>query len=674
MYRSEKRYSSFLNAPPKTQASPPNRDQDGRLSMCARLLISMLVGGFLLSETQARAQSDAPPTIKQMRAARDEGQYPQAVEMLLQISKSAKVDHSIDFVLLARKAAGHLAADQVDKLYLAAIASLQHSDPTPKNHSQRLLIRTAVANHFLNQGNSEQAAKILPAALDELAASDPQATADRAKPLLALAMQTAGSELARSELGSQHSQSAETIYLKLIDLCGDDRWADSMSSGRAIAMLGLGWATAMQSDRNADAAQRLMRFIESFPDHHDVPQAAAQRIRCLQKSKQASKADDAITDFLDRWPSSPHAQEFAWELLSRDLEEQDDSLGNATMKWILADGASATWPAELVGVAMVRAGPKLSPTRFDELLQRLAAEDKTGHQTAVVLNDATNASQGAFAEQVAATLISGDLENCSNMARESACRWAGRTGRWSLLALAAESEDISRAGEKRTGHVERLFAEALTQMGQSRQALVWWSHVVDQRDATDFATLLRCAECAVASSDIAESTRRLSDARRALADTNPSGSGAQEALLDLLESDLAVRQLNFSHARSLLERIVRGSGSNPALRGRAQWMIGETHFMQRQFPKAIDAYRQVEGLDPGGAFIAAALVQAGKSFEQLGRTREAGVCYGTLLGRFADSSHAFEAKHRMAALPSRGPNGSPKQPNTVSPDSTRLRR
>ena len=30
----------------------------------------------------------------------------------------------------------------------------------------------------------------------------------------------------------------------------------------------------------------------------------------------------------------------------------------------------------------------------------------------------------------------------SPLAREAACRWAGRTQRWSMLALAAEQEDL----------------------------------------------------------------------------------------------------------------------------------------------------------------------------------------------------------------------------------------
>ena len=99
--------------------------------------------------------------------------------------------------------------------------------------------------------------------------------------------------------------------------------------------------------------------------------------------------------------------------------------------------------------------------------------------------------------------------------------------------------------------------------------------------------------------------------------------------------------------------MVRSSDSPPVLRARAQWEIGESFFMQRKFQEAIESYRKVEGLCTDGPHIAASLVQAGKSFEQLGLTRQAGDCYSALLVRFADSPHADEARRRMAALPGR---------------------
>jgi TolA-binding protein len=119
--------------------------------------------------------------------------------------------------------------------------------------------------------------------------------------------------------------------------------------------------------------------------------------------------------------------------------------------------------------------------------------------------------------------------------------------------------------------------------------------------------------------------------------------------------------LQFDRGRALLEQVVRAPGAETDLRGRAQWMIGETFFMQEKFSEAIAAYRQVEAISGSDEWTAASLVQAGKSFEQLGRTREATMCYSTLVSRFGNSPHAGGARRRLAAMTS----GDPSSPGMI---------
>ncbi|MGB7347609.1 MAG: tetratricopeptide repeat protein, partial [Pirellulaceae bacterium] len=207
----------------------------------------------------------------------------------------------------------------------------------------------------------------------------------------------------------------------------------------------------------------------------------------------------------------------------------------------------------------------------------------------------------------------------------------------------------------RTVTVERLFAESLMQSGRPEEAGVWWNHLVDTRGVNDFATLLRCAESATAYADLPTATNRIGDARTAAGDV-----ANKISLVEMLSAELAVRELKFDQARSALEQVVRSEGAIAALRGRAQWTIGETYYLQEKFADAIEAYRKVEGIDPNGSWIAASLVQAGKSFEQLGRTREAAVCYSTLVSRFAESPYATSARRRLAAIaPPSDPSSAP---------------
>jgi tetratricopeptide (TPR) repeat protein len=675
---------SFNESPPMPASAPIRalacrrswRSACRLLVLPAVLLATPLCGQ--LEASDADAQTAASPTLQEIIAARDDGQVRAAFEMLIRFDEQSDSDLSVDFVLMARAGKGFLEPAETDELFSRAIRSLGRSRPTPETHEQRLLIRTLAANHFAGRSASRRAATILISAFEELSADHSQVSLNRGRSLVKLAMSTAW-----TELNSQSHEIAEQLYSFLVDFSARDPWRQIVGSDRSLAMLGLGWAMALQSGKAGRAADRLQQFIDEFPTHGDAPRAIAMRIQCLQGAEEHESAASEKVLFLDRWPESPFAQQIVLDSLRKIQSRQAKRLPSesevlAVERWLEKDSAAEQWSVELVGRALSFAAPKLSPSRFDTLVDQLASRDQTGQWTAMVLNDCTQSAEGAVAEQIAANLIAGGREDASKMARESACRWAGRSGRWTMLALAAESVDLSVPDSTRSPHVDRLFAEALMQTRQGADALRWWSHLVDERGATDFATLLRCAESSVAYAGIDEAERRLERVSRALAETEEREDGIQEALINLLKADLAVRKVDFPQARSLFEQVVRSPLTTAELRGRAQWMIGETYYLQQDFAGAIEAYRQVEGLDPGGPFVAASLVQAGKSFEQLGRTREAGVCYGTLLDRFADSSYCREASRRMAALPEKSNantgHGLNPSPGSGSADSPRMRR
>ncbi|MEC8475419.1 MAG: hypothetical protein VXZ38_12255, partial [Planctomycetota bacterium] len=83
------------------------------------------------------------------------------------------------------------------------------------------------------------------------------------------------------------------------------------------------------------------------------------------------------------------------------------------------------------------------------------------------------------------------------------------------------------------------------------------------------------------------------------------------------------------------------------------------------YSRAIEAYRTVETIDPLGSWVAASLIQAGKSFEHLGHQREALICYGNLISRFGGSSHADAASKRLAAIDSESSTSSPATPSSI---------
>ncbi|MEM1068880.1 MAG: tetratricopeptide repeat protein [Planctomycetota bacterium] len=411
------------------------------------------------------------------------------------------------------------------------------------------------------------------------------------------------------------------------------------------AMLGTAWASAIMRDRPAEAAEKLSAFLERFPKHEDASRAARACIECYKQADMPEQMQRIQSQLINRWPDS----RAALELIRSHRNTAPDLVPQAVANWLMSRAKSeriSELDLPLTVLALQIAGNRQDLKAWAALSQHLAEMDQTGQSVSDVLSQ-LGQTMPADAERLATAMIA-PLPNqaITPQAREAACRWAARNEKWSMLALASESEKPSESPTSRTASVERLMAEALVQLGRTPDALPWWNHVVDHHGAEDFATLLRCAESETSvGRDVSVASKRIDAARIAAGDDR-----FQLALVHLLDAELSIRQLSFDDARAQLESVVRESDTDVGIRGRAQWLIGETHYLQQDFTKAIDAYRRVEGIDPDGIWVSAALVQAGKSFEQLGRKRDASVCYGHLLSRFANTSHASIARRRMAAL------------------------
>ena len=564
----------------------------------------------------------------------------------------------------------------------------RRSDSGGLTARQRLLIRLAAASLLNETGQlpeSLHAIEPVSATLHELEPSERDAAVKLLVDIGSGCLRDGKPEIARKA----YKAAAETT----------DR-----DEVRATAALGAAWSLATLGSDPETAAEELIAFTDAFPDHIDAPRAARAAATCLAHAGRADEADLQLAELLDRWPRS----DAAFDIVTRHSDLPTSQLPDRIVDWLLnrlaiwsPDTGQADATPGLLAFALRVAAEQGHAEAESTFADRLAVADRDGQQTAELLKNWNRDDQVAVAERVAARYISPspDVPVAAGV-REAACLWAGRAGRWSMLAVASESETLSpsasnsesdsgsesdsssrspsgpdgnpdhgtdrdrdesrRIDKSRSITVERLFAEALTQTGRPAEARVWWKYLVDVRQTRDFPTLLRCAETSTPIAELSEATERIEAAREA-AGEDP----ARLVLVEALSAELAIRRARFDDARARLESIVRDAYSPPALRGRAQWLIGETHYLQQRFPEAIEAYRRVEGVDEGGAWVPAALIQAGKSFEQLGRTREATVCYVTLMKRFSDSEHAPLARRRLATL-SPDPSRSSTDPNSRS--------
>ncbi|MDB4633853.1 tetratricopeptide repeat protein [Rubripirellula sp.] len=417
---------------------------------------------------------------------------------------------------------------------------------------------------------------------------------------------------------------------------------------RPLALLGDAWATAVRNERSADAVNKLASFVDQYPDHKDAPSAARGCAQCLKQLGRDADSTAMLSDLLNRWPDSTAAI----AVVRTHCGLSPALIPSAVKHWSMAKANAndlKSFDASTTMLGLIIASETSELVAWSNLSAHLAITDTTGQTTSDTLRQLQTEKRESDAEQLAVKLISSTSDRpVAPAAREAACRWAGRTSRWSMLAIASEAEDLNTADSTRTLAVERLFAEALTQTGQTKQAHAWWVHLADVRSTDDFRILIRCAETETAfGNDADKAEQRIAAARKAA-----NGNAASITLTEMLESELAIRRSNFDEARRILEQVVRSAETANELRGRAQWLIGETWYMQRRHKDAIEAYRKVEAMDTTGIWVAASYLQAGKSFEQMGRVKEATLCYGAILSRFADTSYAAPASNRIAALSS----------------------
>ncbi|WP_164102489.1 tetratricopeptide repeat protein [Candidatus Laterigemmans baculatus] len=437
-------------------------------------------------------------------------------------------------------------------------------------------------------------------------------------------------------------------------------------AGREVAVLGVAWAAAQGAESHARAAELLLEFVAEFPGSPNVPRALLVAAGCLRRSDQPAEASEVLQRLLAEHPQSSEAAAAIAQLAEWSPGAPLSEAALETIRQQL-DRGEAIADAVLVEAIAASAGgnhPELWQAATDALLERPSSRGKV-EQVLAVLGER---GKPADAERLAAMILGGAADDAVEPAFEQAARWAAVHGRWSMLALAAEYMDAgtgsdasgsemggsemrgSRAAEEDARWERfsplslRLLAEGLVQVGRSRKARPLLDRLVEVHQVSDFDVFVRRAEIALASDPRADARAAVEQAIAAVS------TPGEQTLADILQAQLLIREARMDEARVLLEGIVRDGETSAEIKARAQWLMGETHFLQRRYREAVEAYRVVETFNGEGAWTAAALVQAGKAFEQLGRPRDAAICYSGLLRRFGDSPHAAAARDRLAAI------------------------
>lgn len=490
-----------------------------------------------------------------------------------------------------------------------------------------------------------QAASRFDEASQTLQDATTQDHANAASPQLAEAAMALGTIC----LQQKNATAAQKAYQAFLALSPD--------SPKAVdAVLGEAWAAALGAEEPLRAAEKLIDFARQHASHRDAPHALRASATCLEQANQTEQAEIVRQQLLESYPQSDSSLAVL-ERYSQSATPWPPAVREAWKTRLTAANAPPpSTPANQLALVFAEALQSSDDALWQVATDHLITHDTDGSQTDAILKQFATRQPDALAEHLAVDLIAraeDGSDSGSPPAAEAACRWAGAHERWTMLALAADELGPPTPSSHRSIVIDQILAEALMQTQRPSDAMRWWDWLIDNRGASDFATLLRGAETAIAHGEMELATQRIEAARAAAGDVS-----FNRELLHILSAELSIRRARFDEARETLTEIVRSPDPSPTLRPRAQWLIGETYFLQQRYAEAIDAYRRVDSVDTAGQWAPAALLQAGKAFEKLGRSREAATCYTALLTRFRDWPHATTAQARLATLSPSSTDGS----------------
>ncbi|MBN2216487.1 MAG: tetratricopeptide repeat protein [Pirellulales bacterium] len=417
------------------------------------------------------------------------------------------------------------------------------------------------------------------------------------------------------------------------------------------ALSGLAW-TQFKQGRLDESAATFARLLDRKPDAPLAVQAAWARGYLLEQLEQLDAALAAYRPWLDESPQTEGAANLmlaAARLLVR-LERPGEA---AALYERLA--TEEPTPAELDAILHEWSGALASAKRPDEaadVLARLHQEFPKGPHGADAAYRLAERAAAAGDRAAARRLLDEALDGktppeVEPYALALACRLDADDERWDDVARSAQRLLDAYPQSELCLTARFWLAESLYRRGQHEAAAEQFDKLLPEarlRRETWMAMIpLRRAQILALEKKWTEAHDLASTIEGDFA-----GFDRQYEVDYLLGRCLAARA-EFEAAREAYRRAVNSTqGSATETAAMAQWMIGETHFHQKNHEAAAREYLRVEILYAFPRWQAAALLQAGKCYEQLGRTDEAAELYRRLAREYPVSPFVDEANKRLS--------------------------
>lgn len=459
--------------------------------------------------------------------------------------------------------------------------------------------------------------------------------------------------LAEAALAAKQFPRAAELFRPVAE--GDD------ATYRPRAQSGLGWAL-LQDGQPAEAAKAFGALLETTPDDPAAPEAALARARALDEAGQPEGAIAAYALAAEKYPK---ARETAQATLARARllakAKRPAEAADAFAKYL--DDAPKDGPEE-ADVVLAEWGWALldadKPAEADKAFARLLEQfPDSPRADDARLNLAESAYQAKRFDEVAerlAPLVAEGSKADPTLIQSALYRlgrtqverkdWTGASA--SFARLASDSPDGTFGREARFWKAEAAFQSGDAKGAESAFGTLVAGPTEGPAPETWLATArLRRVQSLVLLERWAEAL----EAADALKGEVPKDY-APRAEIDYARGRSYQGLAKFDEAREAYQAVIEARKGGD-LAARAQLMRGETYFHQKEYAEALRELLKVDILYNAPKWQAAALLEAGKVYEQLDQWANAAEIYKKVRSRFPDDPNAAEAGRRLEAAQKR---------------------
>ncbi len=392
-------------------------------------------------------------------------------------------------------------------------------------------------------------------------------------------------------------------------------------------------------------------------------EALLQRGQALLAQQKYAEAEAALSDYLARFRSQGRAGMTWAQLASAQIQQGKAQAALDSLEQAASEGE--TPPAALARLELdrgwcLRALDRAAEARAAYLRATAAPEPGVRAWAVLELAELDGAEGDCAAALKRLEGLRAEEAAWSSLPTEDQARGLYRLGVWALearrheLAQSALKDVLDTAPASEFAGSAAYFAgEAAAQSGRHRAAAEWFERAatLPLDDATRRAALLKLGQ------SLAE------------AQLWPQSEAACERFLREFAGDALIHQARFGvgWARENQGRPDEAIAAYRAVTAahtgetaaRAQFQIGECLFAKREFDAAVAEFLKVDILYQAPAWSAAAVYEAGRCLEQLGRSAEARAQFNAVREKHAGTRWAQLAQERLEALSSTGIPGKP---------------